>query len=578
MKDYLKNRFALTAEGAKGTSIAILYSTLKNLSFMLPIFLLMYTIQGLLGLGDFSLKATIISYIIVAIIMALVLDKDYKTTYNETYNESANLRISLAEKLKDLPLSFYASHDLTDLSQTIMKDVETIEHCLSHSIPGFYGFIISFCIVSILLLIGNVRLALAIIIPILASILLTFLSKNRQKKATGEYYKDQRESARIFQELIDSSTEIKAYNLSESKEKEAINFVNKLEKKHVATEISQVIPVTLSQIVARFALGFAIYFGLKELIEGNINILYFSGYLFAAARLIDGVDQFVIYYGEFMYIDSPVEKIKSIELANMQEGQRSDIKSFDISCENLEFSYKDGKKVIDGISFNSYQDKVSALVGPSGCGKTTVLRLLSRLYDYDKGKISIDGKEISTVDTKDLFGHISMVFQDVILFNGSVMDNIRLGDLSASDDEVLKAARLANCDEFVNKLPMGYKTLIGENGSNLSGGERQRISIARAFLKNAEIILLDEIAASLDVENEKYIQESLNELTKNKTVVLISHRMKSIQNVDQIIVMNEGKIEALGTHEFLLDNSKTYAKMIESSRLSEEFVYWWRFL
>ncbi|WP_282929110.1 ABC transporter ATP-binding protein [Anaerococcus sp. Marseille-Q7828] len=573
MKDYLKNRFALTAEGAKGTSIAILYSTLKNLSFMLPIFLLMYTIQGLLGLGDFSLKATLMFYIIVAIIMALVLDKDYKTTYNETYKESANLRISLAEKLKDLPLSFYASHDLTDLSQTIMKDVETIEHCLSHSIPGFYGFIISFCIVSILLLIGNVRLALAIIIPILASILLTFLSKNRQKKATGEYYKDQRESARIFQELIDSSTEIKAYNLSESKEKEAINFVNKLEKKHVATEISQVIPVTLSQIVARFALGFAIYFGLKELIEGNINILYFSGYLFAAARLIDGVDQFVTYYGEFMYIDSPVEKIKSIELANMQEGQRSDIKSFDISCENLEFSYKDGKKVIDGISFNSYQDKVSALVGPSGCGKTTVLRLLSRLYDYDKGKISIDGKEISTVDTKDLFGHISMVFQDVILFNGSVMDNIRLGDLSASDDEVLKAARLANCDEFVNKLPMGYKTLIGENGSNLSGGERQRISIARAFLKNAEIILLDEIAASLDVENEKYIQESLNELTKNKTVVLISHRMKSIQNVDQIIVMNEGKIEALGTHEFLLDNSKTYAKMIESSRLSEEFVY-----
>ena len=573
MKDYLKNRFALTDEGAKGTSIAIFYSTLKNLSFMLPIFLLMYTIQGLLDLGEFSLKATIISYIIVAIIMALVLDKDYKTTYNETYKESANLRISLAEKLKDLPLSFYASHDLTDLSQTIMKDVETIEHCLSHSIPGFYGFIISFCIVSILLLIGNVRLALAIIIPILASILLTFLSKNRQKKATGEYYKDQRESARIFQELIDSSTEIKAYNLSESKEKEAINFVNKLEKKHVATEISQVIPVTLSQIVARFALGFAIYFGLKELIEGNINILYFSGYLFAAARLIDGVDQFVTYYGEFMYIDSPVEKIKSIELANMQEGQRSDIKSFDISCENLEFSYKDGKKVIDGISFNSYQDKVSALVGPSGCGKTTVLRLLSRLYDYDKGKISIDGKEISTVDTKDLFGHISMVFQDVILFNGSVMDNIRLGDLSASDDEVLKAARLANCDEFVNKLPMGYKTLIGENGSNLSGGERQRISIARAFLKNAEIILLDEIAASLDVENEKYIQESLNELTKNKTVVLISHRMKSIQNVDQIIVMNEGKIEALGTHEFLLDNSKTYAKMIESSRLSEEFVY-----
>ena len=573
MKKYLKNRFALTDKGAEGAIVAIKYSTLKSLSYMLPIMLLMYVLQGLLGLGDMKLAISILAFFIIGLVMLFIINKDYITTYNETYKESANLRIELIEIIKELPLSFYSRRDITDLSQTIMKDVDTIEHGLSHSLPSFYGFLINFALISILLLLGNFKLGLAVIIPIGLSIILNLFSRKMQIKATGIYYQEQRKSSKIFQELIDLSTEIKSYKLSDEKEKQARNFVKDLEKKHIKTELGQIIPIVSATIIANLSIAFVIFVGLGQLMAGEINILYFAGYLFAGARLIDGVAAFNQAYGELMYMDSPIEKIKALRNEKIKKGNRADIKSFDIEGKDVEFSYLDDKKVIDKISFKALQDKTSALVGPSGCGKSTLIKLIARLYDYDKGIISIGDKDIKTTDTADLFKHISMVFQDVILFNGSVMDNIRIGKADASDEEVLKAAKLANCDEFVNKLKDGYQTEIGENGSKLSGGERQRISIARAFLKNAEIILLDEIAASLDVENEKYIQESLNKLTKNKTVIIISHRMKSIENVDQIIVMNDGKIEAFGKHDDLLKNSKTYKKMIESSKKSEEFIY-----
>ena len=573
MKNYLKNRFGLTDKGAEGALVAIRYSSLKNLSYMLPMFLLMYVMQGLLNLGDFSPSLSVIAYVIIALLMILVINRDYITTYNETYKESANLRIEISEIIKDLPLSFYSSRDLTDLSQTIMKDVEAIEHGPSHAVPGFYGFIINLFIISILLLIGNLKLGLAVIIPIYISAILSLLSSRIQKKGVRSYYKEQRKSSKMFQELIDLSTEIKSYNLTEEKEKNGIDFVRSLEKNHIKSELGQVIPIVSATVVANLSLALAIYVGLNSLIDGEINILYFAGYLFASARLIDGVAAFNQFYGELMYIDSPVEKIKALKNEKIQKGKEAELRSFDIKGDRVSFSYLDDKKVIDNISFKILQGKTTALVGPSGCGKSTLIKLVARLYDYDSGKITIDGNEIKNIATQDLFKHISMVFQDVTLFNGSVMENIRLGRSSASDEEVLEAARLANCDDFVKKLPRGYETEIGENGSNLSGGERQRISIARAFLKDAEIILLDEIAASLDVENEKYIQESLNKLTKNKTVIIISHRMKSIENVDQIIVMKDGKIEDFGRHDELLKRSKTYKKMIESSKKSEEFVY-----
>ncbi|EFM26230.1 ABC transporter, ATP-binding protein [Peptoniphilus duerdenii ATCC BAA-1640] len=573
MKNYLKDRFALTDKGAEGTIVATKYSALKSLSYMLPMFLLMYVMQGLLGLGEFNLKISVIAYIVIALIMIFVINKDYITTYNETYKESANLRIELSEIIKDLPLSFYSKRDLTDFSQTIMKDVEAMEHGLSHAVSGFYGFIINLVIISILLLIGNVKLGLAVIAPIYISAILNLTSTKIQKKATATYYKEQRKSSKMFQELIDLSTEIKSYNLTEEKEKSGIDFVRSLEKKHIKSELGQVIPIVSATVVANLSLALAIYVGLNSLINGEINILYFAGYLFASARLIDGVAAFNQFYGELMYMDSPIEKIKALRSEEIQPGRETEFKSFDIEGKNVEFSYLDDKKVIDNISFKALQGKTTALVGPSGCGKSTLIKLVARLYDYDRGEILIDKKEINKSRTEDLFKHISMVFQDVILFNGSVMENIRLGRPTASDEEVLEAAKLASCDEFVKKLENGYDTEIGENGSNLSGGERQRISIARAFLKDAEIILLDEIAASLDVENEKYIQESLNKLIKNKTVMIVSHRMKSIRNVDQIIVMKDGKIEDFGKHDELIKSSKTYQKMIESSKKSEEFIY-----
>lgn len=485
MKTYLKNRFGLTDKGAEGALVAIRYSSLKTLSYMLPMFLLMYVMQGLLNLGDFSPWISVIAYVIIGLLMIFVINRDYITTYNETYKESANLRIEISEIIKDLPLSFYSSRDLTDLSQTIMKDVEAIEHALSHALSGFYGFIINLLIISILLLIGNLKLGLAVIVPIYISAILNFLSSKIQKKGVSSYYKEQRKSSKMFQELIDLSTEIKSYNLTEDKEKSGVDFVRSLEKEHIKTELAQVIPIVSATVVANLSLALAIYVGLNSLIDGEINILYFAGYLFASARLIDGVAAFNAFYGELMYIDSPVEKIKALRNEKIQRGKRADLKSFDIKGDKVSFSYLDDKKVIDNISFKALQGKTTALVGPSGCGKSTLIKLVARLYDYDSGKITIDGNEIKNIATQDLFKHISMVFQDVTLFNGSVMENIRLGRSSASDEEVLEAARLANCDDFVKKLPRGYETEIGENGSNLSGGERQRISIARAFLKDA---------------------------------------------------------------------------------------------
>ncbi|NVF11569.1 ABC transporter ATP-binding protein [Anaerococcus sp. AGMB00486] len=573
MKNYLINKYSITEKGASGLCKAIFFSTLKSLSFMTPIILMMYAIQGLMGLGKFDFKICLIGFLLIALLMVFILNRDYITTYNETYKESANLRIEIADRIKDLPLSFYTKTNLTDLSQTIMKDVETIEHALSHALPGYYGFLISFLIISILLLIGSPILGISIIIPTALSIGAGFLSAKNQSKATSTYYKKQRRSSELFQEIIDLQKEIREYKLRDKKEKEILNFIKVLEKEHIKSELGQVIPIAIATSISNLSLGLVMFFGLRELISGNINVLYLAGYLFAAARIIDSVTAFNQYFGEIMYINPAVEKIRSLKDFPIIEGEETNFKNFDIEGENVEFSYLKDKKVIDNISFKAREGESTALVGPSGCGKTTLLRLMAKLYDYDKGSIKIDKKDIKTSRTEDLFSHISMVFQDVLLIDGTVMDNIRIGKMDASDEEVLKAGRLASCDDFVNKLKDGYNTKIGENGSKLSGGERQRISIARAFLKDADIILLDEIAANLDVENEKYIQDSLNKLSKDKTLVIISHRMKSIQNVDQIIVMKDGRIEKSGKHEELLKESSAYKKMIESSRLSEEFVY-----
>jgi len=333
-----------------------------------------------------------------------------------------------------------------------------------------------------------------------------------------------------------------------------------------------VLPLSISTNIQNLTLGATILFGTSIYLKGEASLLYLIGYIMCASKIIDAVNSLLSNFAELMYLDGNLQRIKELRSTEIQSGEEKKLKKFDIEFKNVEFGYGENK-VIDNISFIAKQGEVTAIVGPSGCGKTTVLRLMSRLYDYDKGKIIIDDNDIKEIDTESLFENISIVFQEVTLFNTSILENIRFGDKNATDEQVKEAARLANCEEFIEKLPEKYDTLIGENGSKLSGGERQRISIARAFLKNAPIILLDEISASLDVENEMKIQESLNKLIKNKTVLVVSHRMKSIENVNKIIVMENGKIESQGSHIELLEKSKVYKTMVSKSNLAENYSY-----
>ena len=573
MKKYLQKTYALTERGADGLWRATVYGFLKNITYMLPMFLLMYATNGLLGFGGFNMAYGALGFVLIGAVMFLAINKEYHTTFNETYKESANLRMEIAEGIRQLPLSSFNKKDLTDVSQTMMKDVETIEHALSHSVPTYYAFLATVIVIGIMLLIGQPLLGLAVLVPIVLSIFLAQLSRQMQAKVSKKYFLRQRKMAKTFQELIDMHEEIQSYHLSETKKSEAKRLARRNEAVHIRTELGQALPVTFSGAVSFLSLGFAMVVGTRLLQSGTINVLYFAGYVFAAARLIDATTAFTMAHAEIAYISSSVDKIKSLVDAPKQTGSPTALEHFDIVGDHVDFSYDKKKKVIDAISFEAKQNTVTALVGPSGCGKSTLLRLVSRLYDYDAGHMTVDGKELASIETEDLFKHVSMVFQDVLLFNGSVFDNIRIGKYDATEEEVYEAAKQAGCDDFVKQLPQGYDTIIGENGSRLSGGQRQRISIARAFLKDAQIILLDEIAASLDVENEKYIQESLNRLIKNKTVMIISHRMKSIEGVDQIIVMKEGKIEACGGHEALLKESPTYRTMIESFERSDAYVY-----
>ena len=568
----LKRMFQLTDMGTLGIVKASIASFFVYCSLMIPMTLLMVFIQNILELKENNISFFIVGNIIMVFIMYIIMSIEYNCLYNETYKESANIRIEIAEILKKLPLSFFSKHDVSDLSQTIMKDVSTIEHAISHAIPKALGLIVYLFLIVIMLLIFNFKLALCILIPIILSIVCIFISKKSQVNGNKKYYNVMREISEDFQESIELQQEIKSYNQIEKFSKKIIDDINYSEKVHIKSELGMVLPLSISTNIQNLTLGATILFGTSIYLKGEASLLYLIGYIMCASKIIDAVNSLLSNFAELMYLDGNLQRIKELRSAEIQSGEEKQLKKFDIEFKNVEFGYGDNK-VIDNISFIAKQGEVTAIVGPSGCGKTTVLRLMSRLYDYDKGKIIIDDNDIKEIDTESLFENISIVFQEVTLFNTSILENIRFGDKNATDEQVKEAARLANCEEFIEKLPEKYETLIGENGSKLSGGERQRISIARAFLKNAPIILLDEISASLDVENEMKIQESLNKLIKNKTVLVVSHRMKSIENVNKIIVMENGKIESQGSHIELLEKSKVYKTMVSKSNLAENYSY-----
>ncbi|AEE16875.1 ABC transporter ATP-binding protein [Treponema brennaborense] len=573
MKNLFKRYFALTDKGAGDLVKASFSSFSVYIVNMFPAILLMFVFDGLVS-GNLKNTVFYVSFsAAILVVMYILLRVEYNTLYNSTYRESANLRLDIADTLRNLPLSYFSTHNLSDLSQTIMADVAAIEHAMSHAMAKAVGFFLFFPLVSVLLLKGNLKLGLAVVLPIVVGFLLIVWSKKIQLKENGTYYETLRDNSDSFQEAIELQQEIKSFNLTEKTKRALYEKMEASEKIHLKAELTAAVPLLSSGLIVQIAFAVVLLVGTGLFLKGEINIVYLIGYILVSMKIKEAVDGVSQNIAELYYIDSMINRIKEMKRTETQKGRDTELTSYDIELENVSFSYRKDTAVLENISFTANQNEVTALVGASGCGKTSILRLISRLYDYEHGTIKIGGVDIKEISAESLFAKTSVVFQDVILFNTTVLENIRIGNKTATDAEVKAAARLANCEEFIAGLPNGYDTVIGENGATLSGGERQRLSIARAFLKNAPIILLDEIAASLDVDNEKKIQESLNELTKNKTVVIISHRLKSVENVDKIVVIADGKAEAVGKHAELMSSSKTYRNLVEKAKLAEAFKY-----
>ena len=573
MKNYYKKRYALSEQGAKNLTKATIYCFLTYCINLGPMFILMGLINQLV-LGNVS---STLQYIVMAILtlvfMYILLSEEYVSLYNSTYKESANLRKGIAENLAQLPLAYFSKHDLSDLSQTIMSDVERVEHSMSHSIPKVVAMWLFFPLMGLIMLIGNWKLGLAAIIPTLLSFMINPLAKQKEVSEYSRYFNVLRDNSELFQETIELQQEISSFNQADKVKKNLYKKMEESERIHLNVEIVPMLAVGISSSLSYISLAVVLAVGIQLLIHNEISLLYLIGYLIGAIKVKELFDVSREGMTEMSYIEPAIVRIKEIKNAALQEGKDTDLSSYDIEFKNVSFAYNKDAKVLKDVSFTAKQGEVTALVGISGSGKTSVLRLISRLYDYDTGSILIDGKDIKNVSTESLFKNVSIVFQDVTLFNTSIMENIRLGRESATDEEVKEAARLANCMDFIEKLPDGFNTLIGENGAELSGGERQRISIARAFLKDAPVLILDEISASLDVDNEKKIQDSLNKLIKDKTVIIISHRLKSIENVNKIVVIDEGVVETSGNHDELIKDSKVYKNLIEKTKLAEAFNY-----
>lgn len=572
MKQFLMRNFALTDEGAKGVFKAGRASFAVFVINLCPAFILMFWLDQLLFNHARSTGFYLCAAVLTLVVMFFILNREYDLQYNETYKEAANLRIGIAKKLSELEMSYFYTHDLSDLSQSIMADVAAIEHACSHAVPAAIGFAFFMPLMTIMMLLGSWKMTLAAVGPTLLSFLLILLAKNTSKRLYDKFYVRLRRNSAAFQERIELAKEIKAFNMSEKIKAELYSRLDDSEKIQWQTELGNGLIMLFSGIFSYFSLALTILVGVFLLQRGEISLLYLLGYLLAAIKIKDVVDANMEFFMEIYYVDSAVKRINEIRQAKVMPGRDTQFSRFDIDVKNLDFSYDGRKKVLDGVSFSAPQGKVTALVGESGCGKTTLLRLISRLYDFDKGEVLIGGENIKQVSTESLYRNISIVFQDVKLFNTTIMENIRIGRQTATDEEVKEAARFANCD-FINELKDGFATTIGENGEQLSGGERQRISIARAFLKDAPILILDEIASSLDVDNERKIQCSLNKLIADKTVIIISHRMKSIENADEIVVLHNGRVEQIGRHHDLLKTSASYARLIEKTKAAEDFVY-----
>ena len=566
----LQHVFALSEKGARDFVKAVVWCFLCNVGLMLPVGVVMATLQYLLETletgGDPAAKVLVYTAGAAAVLALLFLLHwfQYASLYLATYQESAARRIALAETLRKLPLSFFGTRDLSDLTSTMIADCSSLDQMFSHYIPQLFASILSTVFIGVCMFCFDWRMALAVLWVLPAAVLLTAGSKKLQDAFGTRNILTKREVADAIQEDIEAIRDIQSCNRQEACLQELDRRLEAAEQSSIRSELITGVFVCSAQAFLRIGLATTVLVGAELLTGGELSFLYFLGFLFAAARLYDPLGLVLQNIAATFSAKLKIERMRAIQEQPVQTGvETCEPENFDIVFDHVKFAYRDGESVLEDVSFTARQGQVTALVGPSGGGKSTACKLAARFWDIQGGKITLGGIDISTVDPETLLKHYSFVFQDVVLFRDTILENIRLGRRGATDEEVYAAARAARCDEFVRELPEGYQTMVGENGSTLSGGERQRISIARALLKDAPVILLDEATASLDVENETAVQEAISRLVKDKTVLIIAHRMRTVAGADHVVVLADGGVAQEGAPAELLAQNGLYRQMAE---------------
>lgn len=571
----LQKKYALSEQGAKDLVKGCAACVLQNISFMFPIGLLYLLVSDLMNDGGVPQGKTafyVIGCIVCVGLILLATWFQYNATYFATYTESGVRRITLAEKLRKIPLSFFGKKDLADLTSTIMADCSFLETSFSHFIPELIGSIVSTLLISVNLFFFDWRMALAALWVMPVSFAIVGFSAKVQEGLNQKAMDAKMACADGIQECIETVRDLKANNAENDYLKGLEKKIRAVEKRSIINEFGLAAFVVSASLILKLGIATVALVGFVLLVQGTLDVLTFFLFLLVVSRLYDPLQGALQNLAAVISTRTNIARMNEILDHPVQQGDsKLTNKGYDIAFNHVGFAYNSGETVLKDVSFEAKQGEVTALVGPSGGGKTTVSRLASRFWDIDKGQITVGGMDISKIDPEALLSLYSIVFQDVTLFDNSILENIRIGNKDATDEQVLAAARLANCDEFAEKLPEKWNSNIGENGCALSGGERQRISIARAFLKNAPIILLDEATASLDVENETLIQAALSRLIKEKTVLVIAHRMRTVAGADKIVVLADGTVAEAGTPDRLIHKNGIYRRMTQMQQQSVEW-------
>ena len=577
MVETIKKRFALSTKGAKDFCKGVLMTTLLNVALMLP------AVFAFLFLDDYlrpvllpaaSVAHGMVYYAAMGAVFMLAMYAiaifQYRSAYISIYGESATRRISLAEKLRKLPLAYFGEKNLSDLTATIMDDCTDLEHTFSHAVPQLFASLISLALIAAGLSFYNWQLTLALFWVAPPAMAIVLIAKKRMGKENRIYYQSKRDVSEHIQEGLECIREIKACNREADYLAQLNAKIGFNEKAQTRGELLAGVLVNGAQSILKLGLASVVIVGAALLARGAIELFTYLIFMLVASRVYAPIEEVLNNLMALFYLDVRISRMNEMEALPVQQGTTAfEPDGFDVEFRNVDFEYEPGKPVLKNVSFTARQGEITALVGRSGSGKSTAARLAARFWDIRSGKILLGGRDVSAVDPETLLKYYSVVFQDVVLFNASIMDNIRIGRRDASDDEVLAAARLACCDEFADRMPQGYHTVIGENGETLSGGERQRVSIARALLKDAPVVLLDEATASLDVENETRIQAGISALVRSKTVLVIAHRMRTVAKADKIVVLRNGSVAESGAPEALLAAKGIFAGMVERQNVRE---------